>query len=184
MLLAIIIVSFAFMLGQQAKEKEEKSRELELTIQQSVARNLSLLEHLPHVVLLKFFEAWQNDDDTTAVQATLLQRMLDGMEGKSDSQEKAAMIVLRQAATSETLDQAALAPLRKYPRWFTHLLAGEWHLKRNNREQALAAYRLSHQALLMDLVEGGRPATSYRQYIQSRLYELGNGSKAGLIGAP
>ena len=94
------------------------------------------------------------------------------------------MIVLRQAATSETLDQAALAPLRKYPRWFTHLLEGEWHLKRNNRKQALTAYRLSHQALLMDLVEGGRPATSYRQYIQSRLYELGNGSKAGLIGAP
>ena len=176
-------MSFAFLLGQQAKRTDAVSQDLDLNTQQSVAGTLVLLERLPHVVLLAFLEAWQSGDSAAASRAALVQSALDRTEGKPSSQERAAMNVLLQAAASETLEPAALAPLRQYPPWLTRLIEGEWHLKRGDVEQALAAYRRSHQALLADLVEGGRPAASYRQYIQSRLYELETGSKSG-AGAP
>ena len=94
--------------------------------------------------MLKFLEAWQSGDSTTVSQAAALQSRLDGMQGKSSSQEMEAISALLQSVTAETFETA---PLRKHPRWFASLIEGEWYLKSNDIEQALAAYRLSHQAL-------------------------------------
>jgi len=167
-LVAVIIVSFAFLLGQQVRHNQEMQQDMNSIGTEAASQYAYFFDHMPHHVLFQFLDAWHADDQQ---QMGLIARLLQ-MKGEQGNKEELAMSCLLHSKTSKAIEPNQLEALLTSPPWFVDLVKGEWFLKHKDMHNALACFRRSDQGLAAEADSRTDPFGYYHRHIMSQLYRL------------
>jgi len=166
-LLTIIVLCFV-LTGMHLSRRTRRSQRREDLANQQLDSMVNMVGmNMPWTIFQDFLEKWHTKQEIR------LNWSAESLDTRQEIKEYAAMSFLMNLENSGLDESGFRDKLQSNEQWFADFVIGEAHLYLKNEEQALAAYRRSHQAFHSVSRSDVSGDGSFKRLVISRLEELG-----------